>query len=547
MRNDVKRSVLSVMAVALTAWFSQLVDAVPPNSTSPYDAYKLRTTIALPGAVHDFKAAYLPGGHADFMRAASAGAGRYVYVMGDTLGSAKKPVFNSAGYKRSKDWSDSALRPIIPTKSYIDARSGDIAGAAAGSTGNAAGNAASVAQWFQDAAGVNTAYTTQMTMNYNGVVSAFVFDGTLDGYRANGTSDYTYTCESSMPFLYEQGQGWYVSAGTNADCWVYVDDRLVIDGGGGMGAQGMPGVATDGPITLSNTGQVNIDAGSAGSVATNTASAAAVSLGNSSKILADVYAGPGSNPASAISAGAGAITGVRGSLSAPIAMPQIDPPSGMPASIGDKDYKNTTATISANTHFNNLTIEVNSTVNISGNVVILVDGAFTLRNSSKIILLGNSTLEVYFKGAWFAGQSSEINVTTTDPGRVTFYNLGTSLIDVNNSVDAYANFASPGAGMSIGNSVHVRGNFIGKSFDVNNTGDFTIKGSSGWGHFHENSAMDMAQRIDLDRLGWLDPAHTHYLHIFFANRTGRASHLRLETNMTLLRVAGLPQAPNQTD
>jgi fibro-slime domain-containing protein len=57
--------------------------------------------------------------------------------------------------------------------------------------------------------------------------------------------------------------------------------------------------------------------------------------------------------------------------------------------------------------------------------------------------------------------------------------------------------------------------------------------------------MAMTQRIDLDRLSWLTENRTHRLRIFFANRLGHRSNLRIETSMTLLKVAAMPRSPQE--
>jgi hypothetical protein len=546
MKEHVRRSLATVSAVGLTAVLAHMAEANPPSTTPSLDPYRSRGATVIPGTVYDFKRYFEPGGHPDFFKPATQGAGRYVQIAANVLSADGKPVYATPGYKLTKNWTDSALRPIIQTRSYINSVAGDIAGTTANTTGAAVNSAASFAQWFRDAAGVNTASRNDLKLTWQGASSVFAFDGTLDGFKSATAPDYAYTADWSAPFVYEAGKGWYVGVGTNGDAWVYVDDKLVIDGGSAAGAQGVNGIASAGPIKLTNTSKIDVAAGSIGTLSTNSTAAGAITVLNSVSIDADVLVGPGANLATSIVAAPGAIVGNKSNLLQSVTMPVISAPAGMPASVGDKDYKSTTATISANTHFNNLTIELNSTISISGNVVILCDANFALQNKSKIVLLAGATLEVYFKGTFFAGQTSEINVTTADPTKVTFYNLGTSTISLDNTATVYANFASPNAAMTVGQSVHVYGNFIGQSIDISNSGEFTIVGTGGWGHFDQDLPRDMTQRIDLDRLTWLDPARSHQLHVFFANRRGRASHLRLETNMELLNVA-LPPVWSEAD
>ena len=49
------------------------------------------------------------------------------------------------------------------------------------------------------------------------------------------------------------------------------------------------------------------------------------------------------------------------------------------------------------------------------------------------------------------------------------------------------------------------------------------------------------RRLNEDRLAWLTENRTHRLRVFFANRLGQASNLRIESNCTLLNIAAMPR------
>ncbi|MFN7020956.1 MAG: hypothetical protein ACK4WH_06465 [Phycisphaerales bacterium] len=55
----------------------------------------------------------------------------------------------------------------------------------------------------------------------------------------------------------------------------------------------------------------------------------------------------------------------------------------------------------------------------------------------------------------------------------------------------------------------------------------------------ERGVPMFTRRIDLSRLGRLRDRGSHTIKVFFANRTGAASRLRLETNITTLNLANI--------
>ncbi len=546
MRPDVRRSIVCVTAVGLTAILSNVLDADAGTKQLPsYASYQNRPSVDLKGMFRDFEPRAF-GGHPDFGVPAAAGAGRYADIPADELDSEGKPVFRTTGLKIASPAMDVEGRPIIGARPYITARPGDTEVIKSATPGGAATNAANFSQWFRNTPGVNTGQRGVVTLTREAGTGTYIFDGSLDrpgaiaSTIAVGTNT-AYTYELETQFVHLRGYGWYIRAATDADVWVYIDDRLVIDGGAGGGFQGARGVAADGPISLANTGRIEIAPGSVGAVSSNATAAGSVGIFNSAQIEADVRVGPGANVATAISAGAGAITGERGSLAAPVPMPVIKEPEGLGASRGHGVYEMGTFTFDSDVRFDSLTIAINATVNIEGNVTILCEGDFTLRNGSKIVLGPGATLDLYIKGATFMGQSSEVNVNTADPSRVTVYNLGGATMVLDNTAEIYANFAAPGAELRIGNAVHVHGNFIGRAFTLSNSGRFTITGSGAWGRGASDGNTAMVQHLELDRLAWLANGRTHTLKVFVADRDAVTSRLRLETNINTLNLAAQPQ------
>jgi fibro-slime domain-containing protein len=542
-----------VAAVGLTAVFAHLVQGSPPVlDASPevilgesYDAYRSRARINMPMIVRDFRPSYLgsTGGHPDFFKQADDGAGRYMHVASNILGLDGKPVLNSHGYKLATNWRDAAARNIIPTKSYITAMSGDVAGACAAAQGGAVTSAASFAQWFRDVPTVNSAVKRELQLVYDPVVQAYVFAGTFDNWRGDGTADYNYSVSLDETFLYEAGQGWYASLATNGDAWLYVDDKLVIDGGSGVSARSS--IVVQDTISIANQGTIRSSADGIGAISTNSTAPGAISIDGSAQIIGDVMVGPGSDPAIGIdSARADSITGSTGTLGGAMIIDVVQVPSGMPPSVGNVSWVTQVRTISGDMHVDNFDIRNGSIITISGNVRILCEGSFSLRQTSQILIAPNSRLAVYAKGAITLDNSVRVNVNTMDPNACMLACLGASTISIDNTAIVYAHLVAPLGLVTFGNNTQVYGTITAYSAKILNTADFT-----GMGSFAESfggATTSMTQRIDLDRLGWLSESRTHRLRLFFTNRAGRPSTLRLETNMLLMKLA-VPLAQGQND
>ncbi len=523
----------ALIGASLTA---QAVEAQIGGSGA-YDEYRTRATISIGGTARNFTASDSSGGHPDFGRLASSGVGRYVQMAAPNLDNEGKPVYNTHGFKIHTNWRDGAARNIIPTKTYIQARAGDVAGSTAPTEGMTITSAAAFAQWFRTAAGVNVASQTGLTLNYNAGSQSYVYDGTLDNFRGAGSPDYSYSFEADIPFIYENGHDWWVSVRTSGDALVFVDNRLVIDNAGGLGAR--PALAVDDTILVENSFVVGFSDSSSSAVSTNSGAAGAIQVQNSGEIAGDVLVGPGGDPATGIiTARPDSITGVTGSLGARVPIAVVSDPTGMPPSTGNRLIKSTNVTWTGDLHYDALTIRNGSIVTVSGSCRVLCDGALTITQSSEIRMQAGAHLELYARGTVSINNTVTVNQITGDPNNVMIACLGTGGIFVDQNTDVYAHLACPIGPVDIGNSSTVFGTVTAHSARFSNNGQLT--GMGGFAQSFGGASMMGQQRIHLDRLAWLAEDRTHSLHVFFANRTGQSSQLRLETSMQLLNVACLP-------
>jgi hypothetical protein len=543
MNGRMLRHVGVICAVGVAGGLSGVAHGARPAS-DPYASYRNRSSITLSVTARDFTPAG-SGGHADFGRIATSGAGRYFNMVGTALGPDGVPAYGTTGFKMSASWRDSSARNIIPAKSYISAWTGDVPGAMAATAGGAISTPGLFSQWFSDVAGVNTRYATSAVLAYSSGSHSYVFDGSLDGFRESGVNDYSYTCAMDTPFIYERGLGSFVSTTTGGDIWVFVDDKLVTDNGAGMGVR--PAIAVQDTILIENSAVSGYNNNGASSISTNSTAAGAISVQNSAQILGDALVGPGGSTTTGIStARSDSITGTTGALTSPMPIAIVSDPVGMPASAGNRTIGNhVTTTLSGNLHYNALTIRVGSNVTINGACRILCDGAFTLEQTSTILLAAGARLELYTHGAVFIQNTATINQNTLDPDRVIIAAMGASGINLDNNTNAWAHLVAPNATVDISNSSTLYGSITGRAAHLHNTGRLSAMGL--WGTAFGGMSMSASQRIDVDRLAWLQDGRTHELRVFFANRTGLASHLRLEAGLQLLNIASLPSPAAQAD
>lgn len=139
-------------------------------------------------------------------------------------------------------------------------------------------------------------------------------------------------------------------------------------------------------------------------VSTNSSSAGAVSVGASTTFNGNALAPPGSTASSVIS---GTITGTKTTMGSRIAIPEYFFQGTIPASSGSGIVPaNTVNTFSTpSSRWSTITCQSNSTLNISGDVTIFVDGDLYFNINSKIVVPSGSRL------TWVVGGNITVNGT----------------------------------------------------------------------------------------------------------------------------------------
>ncbi len=454
--------------------------------STAYQSYASKQSVSVGAVVRKFT----PGANADFGKAAGAGGGRYINIMADSLDANGKPVFRSTGQKVTANWKDAAGQAISPPRSYIAAKSGDVAGAADTAAGGAVTSADTLGQWFRDVPGVNTSTRSSLAFTRNSSSGLYVFDGSLDSL--SGTPSYAYTTEVEYPFVYEAGKSWYFDAVTDAEAFVFVDGRLVIDGGRGG----------DVPFTITNGTVVP----SANFNATVTVLGAAIASGTHMvPVTAQVRVGS-------------TVSDPFGVASKPISSNLNDNKNPRNAVVGTNVPANTAISVIANSwlwtgsspnYTNDTTWAKYITVDSkTGSAAVKV-----LRNGDavpNIVPFANQATISSFLTPYLNATTRKVTLAPNQA--IYLFELGTT-----NLTSTAADFQDLVVLVSL-------------------TGVASSSGSGSSGSSAPVPVPQLSERIDLDRLA-LDDRSSHKIKILFANRTGAASHLRLDTNIQTLNVA----------
>jgi hypothetical protein len=508
--------------------------AVPPSSDTDYRDYKVRSVVDVRGVFRDFQPRTATGGHPDFGLLAPGGGGIYFRVAADQLDDASRPQLASTGRKRTRDWLDASSRPVCPTRPYIDARPGDAAGSMSTAAGDVVTSSSTFAQWFRDGLPARAYAATPFTLTQDG--SHYVFDGSFDAIRT-GTPDYSYTYELDTFFIFERSASFYLSLATTCDAWAFIDDKLVIDAGKGVGIV-RPTLAVEETISMANSSR--IVAGAGGSITTNSTANGAINLANSASVQGDVLVGPGGNSNSGIrSVRSDSIVGARGVLAERVPIAIVSVPSDMPVSQPALVVDGATVTWDHDLHVSALTITNHANITVRGTVRVLVDKAITIETSSVITIPSGARLEMYAMEDVTIRSSSQVNVVSGDPEGLLIACMGAGKkIVVDNLTVVGGSLVAPSGAVELSNRSTVYGTITARAAALGN--NCTLSASGPDGTAGGGTGATAAQRIDLDRLAWLAHGETHRLRMFFANRTGTPSHATIRTNITTLNLARAP-------
>ncbi|MGE3108270.1 MAG: hypothetical protein AB7G11_03390 [Phycisphaerales bacterium] len=463
----------------------------PPELTAPkdwgttYQNYAGQSNVTVGATVRNFAGSSGISTHPDFRLTNASGPGRYADIMAPLLGSDGKPVFESTGHRVVTPARDAAGNPISPPESYIESRPGDTPGSYEDAAGGAVSSASTLSQWYRDVAGVNTTSASHLTFQRQG--EGYVFDGSLD--RLTGTPLTSYTTEMEYYFVYEQARDYYFTAQTNAEIWVFIDGRLVIDGGGLRGVEFridggrvIPAEPFDASVTVIGAA---IQSGSTPVPVTLKVQAGSTSYEPFGAFL---------NPT------AGNVNDNHNPRFATIGS---NLPAGTAISITGRSWLPSGGSYSA---YRTIDSATNSPF-----VRVLRDGD----TAPDIRPFQNQTTVRGFLAPYIDPDTQRVILQANQA--IFLFELGTS--DLTNPAADFQDLVTLVT--------------LSRVSDGSGSGG----GSSGG----SGSTAGFEQRIDLSRLGWLEDRGAHKMKILFANRTGSPSSLRLQTNILTLNLANRPR------
>ena len=207
---------------------------------------RLPGSVTLRATVRDFVPRGQPGGHPDFET--YSGIRPTVGLVADTLGLAGTPLLANNGIGRliANEWIDDREQPIRPAAYH--ASWGDSAGRYDSTNHRQVTNADTFNAWFADPQAANTAHA-ELTLTRRAGGTMFVLDsqhdepwrtlggfypinGRLSGNHADTGKNAHFTTHTQADFVFSTRARQVLKVTTDADAWVYIDGRLVLDLGG---------------------------------------------------------------------------------------------------------------------------------------------------------------------------------------------------------------------------------------------------------------------------------------------------------------------------
>jgi hypothetical protein len=277
-------------------------------------------------------------------------------------------------------------------------------------------------------------------------------------FTADPTQSLTLTSIGTFKEANWASQAVVTPSGSRVSSGVVVSTTVSISGGSALDSYD----STLGPYGSGNSG-------SNAHVATNSTQAGAVALSGGASLKGSVSAAPGAIVATVVSNNWCTYTGTTTIMPSTIPIPAITVPNlgGTPAAV---TYGYAGATVSSNLHASSLTLNGGGTVKISGNVVIVVDGAFNVSNGATLEVLPNSSLKVYCSGgiALNGGTTSTAGVDGQNLDRLTLYNVGATTVTLSNGSKLNGVVVSPNAAVSVTGGFNLCGAVIAKSLTIDN-------------------------------------------------------------------------------
>lgn len=223
-----------------------------------------------------------------------------------------------------------------------------------------------------------------------------------------------------------------------------------------------PGVAVTDTIEVRGSGRIEGADGSV-SVSTNATQASSVIVKWGALISGDVYCGPDGSPGSAIhSDHPSLITGSRSALSSDIVLDAVMVPD-LGASAGNLSYTWQTDDWTTSRRVGSVSVSGSALVRVSGHIVIVANGLFTVSGSARVEIQPDSSLTIYARNGFRVIESGQLNANTGNPALCRVFGDGAQQMEVSGSSQCHAAIHAPDADLRIVGSGRLQGSFRGRS------------------------------------------------------------------------------------
>ena len=284
---------------------------------------------------------------------------------------------------------------------------------------------------------------------------------------ASGNANYTVTLSGSAALGYQ-----IVSVGLSGTAEKTVRAALVVSG--------PPyAILVGNKLEMKNAGVVD------GSCGTLSSAPDAFDI-DKSVIINDAFVGVGGDPSTIDCA----VQGEKYALTTPVTLSSVSVPSSVttagPNTNWNTPNNSTLGSLGTTTYVRYTGVTINGTLNISGDVVMYVDGDLSSVGSG-INVNANSSLKLYITGDLGPGNNGvDLSSAANDPSALKIYGVGTSSQEFNigkNKNNAVAAIYAPNADITIGkNGAVFTGQLIANSFLAKNAADivFDTRAIEGW-------------------------------------------------------------------
>jgi hypothetical protein len=204
-------------------------------------------------------------------------------------------------------------------------------------------------------------------------------------------------------------------------------------------------------------------------VASNSTAPGGVRLTSASRLGGSVAVGPSGDPNVVfVKDGSSTLTGTVSAMAQPLAIATPPAPTGMGPSLGDWSYQGGGPfVLSGNLHVDDLSIESDTRVQISGNVTLLAEGTVDIWNGSGIEVLPGASLKLYHRGNLRIRDRATNTVSGLDLSRLKFINLGTSPVQLSDGTTSTEGvIISPGADVQITGGSQIYGAVVGNNISL---------------------------------------------------------------------------------